>query len=433
MLTGKICVPTSDFCKTYDTTSGNCTSCFKGYDLVEGNCVFSSSNTAKPSDLGCAKWDWDNQICLACSKGYYLNSNRICTAYSSQCKTISNSGLCISCFKGYDLIDGNCVFSASNTAKPADLGCSNWNWDSQICLKCSKNWVFNSFGICVPVNDLCSTWSDAGLCTSCYKGYDLVNGTCVFSSSNTAKPSDLGCGNWDWNNQICISCSKGFTFNAKKVCVAVSDQCKAYNADGQCNSCFKGYDLINGSCIFSASNNAKPSDLGCGSWDWDNNKCLACSKGFVFNANRICVAVSDQCKTFDLTGSCTSCFKGYDLINGTCIFSTSNNAKPSQIGCFKWDWDNQICLECSKRWVFNNNQQCVPVDDKCSSWDSSSGLCTSCFSGYIVQNGQCTLANPLCKSSDASGKCISCFTGYVAVSGNCIPINKLASIYLYYA
>jgi len=293
LLTGKVCVPTSDYCKTYDATWGNCTSCFKGYDLVDGNCVFSPSNTAKPSDLGCAKWDWDNQICLACSKGFYLNSNKICTAYSTQCKTISNSGLCISCFKGYDLVDGDCVFSASNTAKPADLGCASWNWDSQICLQCSKNWVFNPAGICIPVSDLCNTWTDAGLCTSCYKGYDLANGTCIFSSSNTAKPSDLGCGNWDWNNQVCISCSKGFTFNAQKVCVAVSDQCKAYNTDGLCNSCFKGYDLVNGSCIFSASNNAKPSDLGCGNWDWDNNKCLACSKGFVFNANKVCIAVSD--------------------------------------------------------------------------------------------------------------------------------------------
>lgn len=130
----KVCIPTSEQCKTYDETFGSCTSCFKGYDLVDGSCVFSSSNNAKPSDLGCSKWDWDNQLCLACSKGYYLNDNRVCTAYSDQCKTISNSGLCISCYKGYELVDGNCVLSALNTARPSDLGCANWDWDSQICL-----------------------------------------------------------------------------------------------------------------------------------------------------------------------------------------------------------------------------------------------------------------------------------------------------------
>lgn len=92
-------------------------------------------------------------------------------------------------------------------------------------------------------------------------------------------------------------------------------------------------------------NNAKPSDLGCGKWDWDNQVCLSCSKGFFFNVEKICTPVSDQCTSFDSqTGLCTSCFKGYDVVNGTCTLSASNTAKPSDLGCAKWDWDNQVCL-----------------------------------------------------------------------------------------
>jgi len=385
----KICVLITDQCKSYDDVWGNCTSCFKGYDLVNGNCEVSASNTAKPSDLGCASWDWDNQICLTCSKNWVFNANKTCVPVSDQCKTIStNSGLCISCFKGYDLIQGNCVLSVSKNAKPSDSGCASWDWDNQVCLQCSKNWVFSSNGACVPVSDQCNTFDASGSCTSCFKGYDLVNGNCVFSKSNNAQPSDLGCANWDWNNQICLSCSKGYTLNSNKICTAVSTQCNAYDTQGLCTSCYQGYDLINGSCVFSSSNNAKPKDLGCGNWDWNNQVCLSCSKGFVFNANKVCVATSDQCKTINSqTGDCTSCFKGYDLINGTCSFSTFNSAKPAQIGCSTWDWDNQICLQCSKRWVFNSNKQCVPVDDQCSSFDSNSGTCTACFSGYNLQNG----------------------------------------------
>ena len=51
-----ICVIVTDLCKTYNADSSVCTSCFKGYNLTNGACTFSSSNNAKPSQLGCAKW-----------------------------------------------------------------------------------------------------------------------------------------------------------------------------------------------------------------------------------------------------------------------------------------------------------------------------------------------------------------------------------------
>ena len=79
----------------------------------------------------------------------------------------------------------------------------------------------------------------------------------------------------------------------------MSTDCKTYNNDGSCSSCYKGYDLRNGTCSLSESNTRNPSDLGCGRWDWDNNVCLSCSKNWVFNTNRNCVAVNDQCAKFN--------------------------------------------------------------------------------------------------------------------------------------
>jgi hypothetical protein len=64
-------------------------------------------------------------------------------------------------------------------------------------------WVFNSQRVCVPVNDNCRLFGLNGLCTACYSGYDLVNSQCIYSNSNTAQPSDLGCKVWDWNRQVC--------------------------------------------------------------------------------------------------------------------------------------------------------------------------------------------------------------------------------------
>lgn len=43
------------------------------------------------------------------------------------------------------------------------------------------------------MNDQCATFNNAGLCTSCYKGYDLEGGICVLSAINSVGPFDLGC------------------------------------------------------------------------------------------------------------------------------------------------------------------------------------------------------------------------------------------------
>jgi hypothetical protein len=163
---------------------------------------------------------------------------------------------------------------------------------------------------------------------TCYKGYDLKNSQCVISNTNSNKPTDLGCGIWDWDNQKCLQCSVRWIFNANGKCVPVSDFCSLFDAKGVCTACFKGYDLKNGQCILSDSNYNKPSDLGCSIWDWDNQRCLQCSVHWIFNTNGKCVPVSDYCSSFDSKGVCTACFKGYDLKNGQCILSDSNNNKP---------------------------------------------------------------------------------------------------------
>ena len=381
------CVPVSDQCASHDA-SGACLSCFKGYDLVDGVCEFSSFNNAKPSDSGCATWDWDNQVCLTCSKNWVKNADGACVPVSDQCAEHDASGACTACFKGYDLVNGVCEFSSFNNANPSDAGCAKWDWDNQVCLECSKDWVFNADGVCVAVSDQCASHDANGACLSCFKGYDLVDGACIFSEFNNAKPSDLGCASWDWDNQVCLACSKNWVKNADGVCVPVSDQCAEHDASGACTACFKGYDLKNGVCEFSSFNNANPSDSGCGNWDWDNQVCLACSNGWTFNADKVCVAVSDLCASQNENGACTSCFKGYDLVDGVCEFSAFNNAKPSDLGCATWDWDNQVCLECSKNWVKNADGACVPVSDQCSAHDAS-GACTACYKGYDLVDGVC--------------------------------------------
>jgi hypothetical protein len=487
------CVPVSDQCQTYDL-SGVCLSCYKGFNLANGKCV--EAPVDQVADKGCGTWDWNKKICLQCSNNYVFNGLGVCVPVSDQCKTFDRSGLCLSCYDGYNLVSGKCQEAA--VQKPSDLGCGTWDWKNQKCLKCSNNWVFNNLGVCVPVSDQCKTFDLSGQCVSCYDGYDLIKGQCSQSASNTAAPSDLGCGTWDWKNQKCLKCSNNWVFNGLGVCVPVSDQCKTFDLSGQCVSCYQGYDLKAGKCEKAATQ--LPSDAGCGLWDWNNQKCLQCSSNWVFSNKGICVPVSDQCKTFDLSGLCVSCYDGYSLVNGQCSQSASNTAAPSDlgcgtwdwknqkclkcsnnwvfnnlgacvpvsdqcqtynlagvclscykgydlkagacvqaaveavadIGCGQWDWDKKVCLQCSSRWVFNSQKKCVPVDDNCNQWNTA-GQCTSCYAGYIINEGSCTLGNSLCQVSNANGACTSCYTGYILDNGNCVPISKLANLALYYS
>ena len=150
----------------------------------------------------------------------------------------------------------------------------------------------------------------------------------------------------------------------------------------------------------------------------------------MFGSNGVCVPVNDNCATFNTNGVCTSCYKGYQLANGNCQLSQQTG--PIDPGCRRWDWDNQICLECSTRWYFSANRTCVRVDDNCQTF-SSNGTCTSCYYGYILNGNSCQIQNLLCKTTNSNGTCTSCYSGYVLYNGQCTEISKLASLEQYYA
>lgn len=105
--------------------------------------------------------------------------------------------------------------------------------------------------------------------------------------------------------------------------------------------------------------------------------------------NGVCIPVNDVCSAWDTNGYCKSCYKGYNLANGVCILAPVTG--PKDLGCAKWDWNNQVCLECSARWMKGANGACVPVSDQCSSWNAQ-GVCVACYKGYVLYNGQCVVA-----------------------------------------
>ena len=235
-------------------------------------------------------------------------------------------------------------------------------------------------------------------------GYDLVNGACEFSPSNTQGPSMLGCKIWNWDAQTCSECSPFWVFDSNNVCVEVNALCATHDAAGACTGCYSGFTLNNGIC--EVTPHQPVSDVGCHTWE--AGVCTACSKNWVFNSNGVCVPVSDQCQTHDLTyGWCTSCYAGYDLtevldannnvVDVTCNFSPSNTAAPADLGCKLWEAG--VCKECSKNWYFDANGVCQPVSDLCKTFDAADGLCLDCYAGYIREAGQCVRA-PVAEVAD---------------------------------
>lgn len=82
--------------------------------------------------------------------------------------------------------------------------------------------------------------------------------------------------------------------------------------------------------------------------------------------NGVCARVNDFCSAWDKEGICTSCFKGYSLLDRVC--TRVEQLGPKDQGCKRWDWDNQVCLECSNRFVFKNGN-CIAVNQSCLTWD----------------------------------------------------------------
>ena len=260
----------------------------------------------------------------------------------------------------------------------------------------------------------------------------ISNGGCEIDPTNINGPSDEGCARWDWDNQLCLECSIRWRFDITGKCQRQDNNCKSFGGiTGGCVECFKGYELQNNVCVVSQMSG--PIDSGCARWNWDSQVCLECSVRFIFDSQGKCVPVDNFCQEYDSVGSCTSCYKGYEVMNGKCVEMAVNIVGPTDKGCKTWDWDNQVCLECSFRYVFNSENKCVQVSDNCKDFDASTGVCQTCYSGYSLIGLECVMVNPLCKTTTVEGTCGTCYDGFILYKGSCTPLSKIADIALYYA
>jgi hypothetical protein len=232
-----------------------------------------SDSSSSYSDDNCNITDPTLKLCSECYKGYYYHYLfRKCVQTNPQCDNVTKDNVCLSCYSGYTLVNGNCLKS----------------------------------------NFTCRTFDASNTCTACYDGYSLVNGSCVMNNPPPQQVqafTDQFCNHYI--NGTCTSCSNRYYLAPSGFCMQVDPFCNNYTSNGSCQLCYKGYAILNGSCI-----PYNPSDSRINK---PNNNRIDCEFRSVA-IQGICVRVNDQCNTFDLTTAlCLSCYRGYLLVSGVCV------------------------------------------------------------------------------------------------------------------
>jgi proprotein convertase subtilisin/kexin type 5 len=197
------CVRFNPLCATINPTTGDCTSCYNGYTLKQGNCSIGTSVTV----ANCRTIQ--NGICVACSTGYFRASNNTCQQISPLCATADQqTGLCLTCYNGYQLRNGVCLLSQSIA------NCRQIS--NNVCLACSTGYFLQNGG-CVQISSLCATADNTtGYCLSCYQGYILSSGSCVISQNSNCR---------QLRNNVCVDCAQGYMMTNGN-CVVINPLCR---------------------------------------------------------------------------------------------------------------------------------------------------------------------------------------------------------------
>lgn len=123
----------SDDCYRWDTNTGQCTSCYLGFLLSNGQCYTNNLIPISTVDSNCALWHGNK--CLKCSERSYFGPIGICIPVSNYCKTWNDyDGACLSCFKGYNLVNKACILPPHDNQMYIEKGCRKWNHNTESCI-----------------------------------------------------------------------------------------------------------------------------------------------------------------------------------------------------------------------------------------------------------------------------------------------------------
>lgn len=368
VLANNICEKCEDSCLTCSGSPDNCDICSYGYKMENNKCVVSCTDNCFTCD----------EPCSICKNSYYLNNGH-CSRCSPLCNTCSvNANTCISCQKGYSLVQNSCKEKCSDH-----------------CLNCDSP------------------------CTQCEDFFTPVSGTC--------QPCKFPCKKCDKTTSTCTDCHKGFKL-ANNACVEEClPQCKT--CDNPCSACEIGFIQINGTC--------SECPVGCATCNQKKDSCLTCMAGYTKQGNT-CVEICDKnCKKCEKP--CSNCNDGFLLSGGKCFQCDNScqtcknyvyectscrnthllNGKDCEPKCIENCKDcEKPCTECEDGY-FPWLGSCSRCPENCATCDNLF-TCKSCVADYALQDNDCvSICMPHCTSCDLP--CSTCSQGYKLLNSHCTP------------
>jgi hypothetical protein len=184
-------------CKSWNNQN-LCLSCYDGYILTTfGTCATSNTQTVtySSSDLPAVMDPFCNlyskKVCIQCAPRTYFGANGICIQIDPNCQSWNNNtGACSQCYSGYvvtnvnfcSMINPSVLTVQLKSSLNTDINCLK-STSTGVCTQCIFRYVLNQNSVCIKVNDLCQEWNNTtALCTSCYGGYTLSNGSCIVTN-----------------------------------------------------------------------------------------------------------------------------------------------------------------------------------------------------------------------------------------------------------
>lgn len=336
------CAPVNPLCRNY-TSQNQCTQCYSGYQLNNGNCTLSPAPTATQqssngqnsqgqnqqgpsnSDNNCA--NFTNGVCSQCFQSYYYNTTlNKCMQLNPNCKTATPNNICTSCYTGYKINpnNGDCILQSIDVPS-ASTATSSSSTAATTTTQPNSQPATNSNQY-VTINGLIYQISPQGQVTGpIYLPSNTASNFPPTSSTTTQINTDPNCASY--SNGQCSSCANRYYLTSSG-CKMVDQYCQSSNTNGACTQCQNGYGVVNGGClpvvysnptsfIAAANSPSTPSVSPATSTAQSTQPQCYTRQVLIGNA---CVDVSPYCSTWsNLDAKCTGCYTGYRLSSGSCI------------------------------------------------------------------------------------------------------------------
>lgn len=344
-------------CRVYNSnTTGGCLSCDSKYILSSGICLLMIANCASTTNINTCDQCLPGFALIRFSNCYSTNVSNCPlgslprtlngVSYCQQFLIINcnqpalNSLSCITCSRGFTLINGICFPVQSTTPCQANA-CS------------CQGYYFNNLCYRIQQNN-CLQTSDGVYCDLCNNTFYSSNGFCV----QYTKPDDINCNLISLDGTRCAACNQNYVFNSDFICVRNFQLCPT-----TCSSCpFNGFSLYQGNCLYS--------DPLCQIYNFTRQACQLCQEGYELDDRTLICMKRETCLAYDQNRRCTSCFSGYQLNLQTsqCIALPPN--------CVQMNMTSGFCQTCSNLTTLSASG-CIFTTSNCITYNIN-GRCQTC-------------------------------------------------------